>query len=94
MRDKYRSQCDCECHKPGAAVLHFIACCDPDPVIIPHSPEGIPDCGSFEVNFFGERESNYFYWDDNDGRRSITGQMTQAEAKTAAEEFVRKEVEK
>jgi len=36
--------------------------------IIPHAPDGIPDCGSFEVRFPDGRESVYFYWDDNPGR--------------------------
>jgi hypothetical protein len=40
--------------------------------IIPHYPEGIPDCGSFEVWFADGRPSRYFYWDDNRGRASIT----------------------
>jgi hypothetical protein len=33
--------------------------------IIPHAPEGIPDCGSFEVWFADGRPSEFFYWDDN-----------------------------
>ena len=32
----------------------------------------VPDCGSYEVRFPDARESTYFYWDDNPGRRSIT----------------------
>ncbi|CCD96412.1 conserved hypothetical protein [Bradyrhizobium sp. ORS 375] len=38
--------------------------------IIPHSPKGIPDTGSFEVRFADGRPSVYFYWDNNPGRRS------------------------
>jgi len=22
-------QCDCECHKPGVKIMHFMPCCDP-----------------------------------------------------------------
>jgi hypothetical protein len=40
--------------------------------VIPHYPEGIPDCGSFEVWFADGRPSQYFHWDDNPGRASIT----------------------
>jgi hypothetical protein len=25
-----RSECTCGCHKPGVAMLHFVACCKPD----------------------------------------------------------------
>ena len=32
--------------------------------IIPHSPEGIPDVGSFEMWFADGRPSQYFYWDE------------------------------
>jgi len=28
---RYRSQCNCECHKPGSVVIHFMPCCYPDP---------------------------------------------------------------
>ncbi len=27
----YRSQCTCPCHDPDKAILHFVACCEPDP---------------------------------------------------------------
>jgi hypothetical protein len=46
--------------------------------IIPHSPEGIPDTGSFEVVWPGGKQ--YFYWDDLPGRRSVNGWLTRAEA--------------
>jgi hypothetical protein len=63
-----------------------------DPVrIIPHEPIGIPDCGSFEVRFADGRESRYFYYDNNPGRRSITGRPDQETAKKQAQEFARKE---
>jgi hypothetical protein len=57
--------------------------------IIPHSPKGIPDTGSFEVRFNDGRESVYFYWDDNAGRRAISGQVDQETAKKQAQEFAR-----
>lgn len=66
-----------------------------DPVrIIPHSPEGIPDTGSFEVVYPRGREM--FFWDDNAGRRSISKSVTMGreEALEAAREFARKEREK
>jgi hypothetical protein len=52
--------------------------------IIPHSPEGIPDTGSFEVRFPDGRPSRYFYWDDNRGRAAITLHMSQDQARRAA----------
>lgn len=57
--------------------------------IIPHSPKGIPDTGSFEVRFNDGRDSVYFYWDDNAGRRAISGQVDQETAKKQAQEFAR-----
>jgi len=64
-----------------------------DPVrIIPHSPKGIPDTGSFEVRFADGRPSVYFYWDDNAGRRAISMSttMSQSEAKAAAQDLARR----
>jgi len=46
----------------------------------PACAEGISDCGSFEVWFADGRESQYFYWDDNPGRRSITRSLSSEEA--------------
>lgn len=57
--------------------------------IIPHSPEGIPDTGSFEVRFADGAPSRYFYWDDNPGRRAITLRVDQETAKNQAQEFAR-----
>lgn len=64
--------------------------------IIPHSPTGIPDTGSFEVRFGDGRPSAYFYWDDHPGRRAIamSGQMDQAAAKAAAQQLARTELAK
>jgi hypothetical protein len=49
--------------------------------IIPHYPEGIPDCGSFEVRFADGRESQWFYWDNNPGQASITRKRDQEQAR-------------
>jgi hypothetical protein len=46
------------------------------------------------VRFPDGRESVYFYWDDNAGRRSITGNMGQEEAERAAKELARAEQDK
>jgi hypothetical protein len=57
--------------------------------IIKH--EAIPQTGSFEVKFTDGRPSVYHYFDDNPGRRSITGKMTSAEALRAAKALARAE---
>jgi hypothetical protein len=64
--------------------------------IIPHTIKEIPDCGSFEVWFEDGRESVYFRWDDNAGRRSISKSVTmdRKEALEAAQELARTEREK
>jgi hypothetical protein len=59
--------------------------------IIKH--EAIPDCGSFEVKIPG-KDSVYFYWDDNAGRRLRPDAMTQEQAKKAAQELARAEQDK
>ncbi len=61
--------------------------------IIPHTPEGIPDTGSFEVRFADGRKSVYFYWDDHPGRRGMSASttMTQDEAREAAKAWARAE---
>jgi hypothetical protein len=46
--------------------------------IIKH--EAIPQTGSYEVRFTDGRPSVYHYFDDDPGRRSITGKMTSAQA--------------
>ena len=46
--------------------------------IIKH--ESIPQTGSYEVRFPDGKPSVYHYFDDNPGRRSITGKMTSAQA--------------
>lgn len=59
-----------------------------DPVrIIPHSPEGIPDTGSFEVVWPGGKR--YFYWDENAGRRAITLHDSREQALVKARELAR-----
>ncbi len=68
-----------------------------DPIrIIPHSPPGIPDTGSFEVRFADGRPSVYFYWDDNPGRRAISmsGVTSAAEARAAARALARMELKR
>jgi hypothetical protein len=42
--------------------------------------EAIPQTGSFEVKFPDGRPSVYHYFDDDPGRRSITGKMTSEQA--------------
>jgi hypothetical protein len=57
--------------------------------IIPHSPEGIPDTGSFEVVWpCGKR---CFYWDDLPGRRAITQHLSGDEALEQARALARKQ---
>ena len=46
--------------------------------IIKH--ESISQTGSYEVRFPDGKPSVYHYFDDNPGRRSITGKMTSAQA--------------
>ena len=61
-----------------------------DPVrIIRHMPEGIPDTGSFEVVWPDGKE--YFYWDDNAGRRSVLMgvKLSQVEALELAKALAR-----
>jgi hypothetical protein len=54
--------------------------------IIPHYPEGIPDC---EVRFADGRPSCYFYWDDIAGRRLRPDLVDGATAKREAQLFAR-----
>jgi len=54
----------------------------------------VPDCGSFEVCFPDGRNSVYFYWDDNPGRRSITRALSSEEAELLAQELARAEQDK
>lgn len=62
--------------------------------IIPHAPEGILYCGSFEVRFPDGRESVWFYWDDVASRRLRTEAMTQEMALEAAKTLAGAEQEK
>jgi hypothetical protein len=52
------------------------------------------DTGSYEVAFPDGRESVYFYWDDNPGRRAITQAMSNTEAFLKAKELARAEQDK
>jgi hypothetical protein len=55
----------------------------------------VTDVGSsYEVRFPGRRESVYFYFDDNPGRRSITLSMSSEEAERRAKELARTEHDK
>jgi hypothetical protein len=60
--------------------------------IIPHSPEGIRDTGSFEVVWPGGKR--YFYWDDLPGRRAITLRLSREEALEQAKLLARTEQDK
>jgi hypothetical protein len=60
--------------------------------IIKH--EAIPQTGSYEVRFSDGLPSVYHYFDDNPGRRSITGKMTGAEALQATKTFARADRDK
>ena len=53
----------------------------------------VPDSGSYEVRFPDDRESTYFYWDDNPGRRSIIA-LSSAKAERKAKELARAEQDK
>jgi hypothetical protein len=57
--------------------------------IIKH--EAVPDCGSFEVKFPDGRDSVYFYWEDNSGRRLRPEQVDSETALEKAKEFARVE---
>ena len=54
----------------------------------------IPDCGSFEVWFADGKPSEFFYWDNNNGRASITRKMNQDQAREAARALARAERDK
>jgi hypothetical protein len=56
--------------------------------------ESIPQTGSYEVRFPDGRPSVYHYFDDNSGRRSITGEMRSEEALKAAKRLARAEQDK
>jgi hypothetical protein len=52
------------------------------------------DTGSYEIKFPDGRQSVYFYWDDNPGRRSITQAMSSEEAERKAKDLARTEQDK
>jgi hypothetical protein len=52
------------------------------------------DAGSYEVRFPDGRESKYFYWDDNVGRRAITNKLSSEEAERKAKDLARTERDK
>jgi hypothetical protein len=49
---------------------------------------------SFEVRYPDGKESVYFYYDENAGRRAVSGRMTKAQAMQAAQTFARGERDK
>jgi hypothetical protein len=51
--------------------------------------EGLPKCGSFEVRFSDGTPSQYFYWDDEPGRRLKLEQVGRKEALEQAKTFAR-----
>ena len=53
------------------------------------SPTATRDSGSYEVNFPDGRESVYFHWDDNPGRRVITQSMSNKDALLKAKVLAR-----
>ena len=57
------------------------------------APE-VPGSGSYEVRFPDGRDSIYFYWDDNPGRRSITLELSSEEAERKAKDLARTEQDK
>ena len=60
-----------------------------DPVrIIPHTPEDVPNTGSFEVVWPGGRR--FFYWDDIEGRRLHPDDLTREEALEQAKALARR----
>jgi hypothetical protein len=60
--------------------------------IIKH--ESVSQTGSYEVRFPDGRPSVYHYFDDNPGRRSITGKMSGEDALQAAKALARAEQDK
>lgn len=61
-----------------------------DPIRIRlHTIERIPDTGSYGVHFADGRPTVYFRWDDNPGRRAVTGQDDSATALDKAQRFAR-----
>jgi hypothetical protein len=49
---------------------------------------------SYEVRYDDGTPSRYFYFDDNAGRRAVTGRVSSKEAEQAAKTFARGERER
>lgn len=51
--------------------------------------EAVPKCGSYEVRYSDGRPSQFFYWDDEPGRRldptTLTGEQALEQAKAVAQ---------
>jgi hypothetical protein len=52
--------------------------------------ETVPNCGSYEVRYSDARPSQFFYWDDDPGRRldpnTLTSEQALERAKATAKE--------
>ena len=57
-------------------------------------PQHVGGSGSYEARFPDGRDSIYFYWDNNPGRRSITQKLSSEEAERKAKELARAEQDK
>jgi hypothetical protein len=60
--------------------------------IIKH--EAVPKCGSYEVRFSDGRPSEFFYWDDEPGRRLRPEQVDSESALEKAQMVARVERDK
>jgi hypothetical protein len=54
--------------------------------------EAIPQTGSYEVPFADGRPGVYHYFDDDPGRRSITGKMTSEQALEQAKAITKEHI--
>lgn len=59
-----------------------------------HKHEAVPDCGSFEVRYSDGRESVFFYFEENPGRRLRPEQVNRETALQAAKTFAISERDK
>jgi hypothetical protein len=84
LTDRFCRKVDMPGPKPGIVQKEWTLLTDrnrkfahPRRIVVPWSstphPEGIPDCGSFEIHFPDGRPSRYFYSDDIAGRRLRPG---------------------
>jgi hypothetical protein len=52
--------------------------------------EAVPGCGSYEIRLSDGRPSQFFYWDDQPGRRLRTDLLTSEEAEQRAKDVARR----